>query len=630
MKKTASKLFCLVLAAMLCLSFVACGAPAEEEEPAPTPGVDATPAPEGEGSEGGAYTPGTYTASAAGMNGDVTVEVTFTESAIESIVVTENAETAGIGTTAIDQLPGEIVAAQSLAIDGVAGATFTSDAIFDAVADCVEQAGGSVDALMTPPAEGEVERTQEELSADLVIVGGGAAGMTACMRAEELGLNVILLEKMSFMGGAISISGGNQVVMGSQLQKDCGVTDDSVESMVEDFLANGANLNVVELLTLYAENVGETSDWLQSQGVTFDTESGLHVLAEYSHNRELAYTGSGVGAAQAMRDAIAATDATVLLNTRATELVTDESGKVVGVKAEGEDTDYTITAGAVLLATGGYGNNKELLSEEMQSALYYGPASSTGDGVIMATADNVNAATRLMEYGKRYPNGIEVDEGIAKSTISGNIVGWTMSAILVNPEGERVVSETASNRTILEAELQQTNQMLYLLMDSETFDTWRTKLGGAGISEEDIDGYLEANGSTTPVFAHADTLEELAGIVGMDPATLTATVETYNSYVQAGEDADFGRDPARMTMEIGEGPYYLVEQKPRFATTMGGLVVNTTLEVENTDGEVIDGLYAAGEVVGGVMGDDSPSGANNGWAVTSGKLAAENIAAALQ
>ena len=120
----------------------------------------------------------------------------------------------------------------------------------------------------------------------------------------------------------------------------------------------------------------------------------------------------------------------------------------------------------MLLATGGYGNNKELLSEEMQSALYYGPASSTGDGVIMATADNVNAATRLMEYGKRYPNGIEVDEGIAKSTISGNIVGWTMSAILVNPEGERVVSETASNRTILEAELQQTNQMLYLLMDS--------------------------------------------------------------------------------------------------------------------------------------------------------------------
>lgn len=623
MKKPISKVFSLILAAMLCLSLVACGQPASDTTPTPA-------ATDGVVSDGAAsYTAGTYTASAAGLNGDVTVEVTFSSDKIDDIKVTDHKETAGIGTTAIDQLPAEIVASQSLAVDTVAGATYTSNAILEAVAACVEQAGGDVEALKNAPVDAEGERTEETLDADLVIVGGGAAGMTACMRAEELGLNVILLEKMSFMGGAISISGGNQVVMGSQLQKDCGVTDDSVESMVEDFLANGANLNVVELLTLYAENVGATSDWLQSKGVTFDTESGLHQLAEYSHNRELAYTGSGVGAAQAMRDAIAETDATVLLNTRATELLTDDTGAVVGVKAEGETVDYTINADAVLLATGGYGNNKDLLSEEMQSALYYGPASSTGDGVIMATADNVNAATRLMEYGKRYPNGIEVSEGIAKSTIAGNIVGWTMSAILVNPEGERVVNETASNRTILEAELQQTNQMLYLLMDEATFSVWKTKLGGAGISEEDIEGYLAQNGATAPVFAHADTLEELAAIVGMDPATLTATVEAYNAAVQSGNDP-LGRSAEKMTMEIGDGPYYLVEQKPRFATTMGGLVVNTGLQVENTDGAVINGLYAAGEVVGGVMGDDSPSGANNGWAVTSGKLAAEYIADAIK
>lgn len=266
----------------------------------------------------------------------------------------------------------------------------------------------------------------------------------------------------------------------------------------------------------------------------------------------------------------------------------------------------------------------------MRSALYYGPASSTGDGILMATAGGVDAATRLMEYGKRYPNGIEVSEGIAKSTIGGNIPAFSMSAILVSPAGERVVNEKASNRTILETELQQEGQLLYLLMDEETFSVWKTKLGGAGISEEDIEGYLAENGKTTPVFAHADTLEALAGIVGMDPAVLTATVETYNGYVQAGEDRDFGRAAEYMTMEIGAGPYYLVEQKPRFATTMGGLVVNGGLEVQNTSGAVIPGLYAAGEVVGGVMGDDSPSGANNGWAVTSGKLAAEFIAEAIQ
>ncbi len=573
------------------------------------------------------YTPGTYTATAQGLKGDVVVEVTFSEDAIESVEVVENQETQGIGSNAVDQLPGKIVETQSLGVDAVAGATVTSTAILDAVADCVTQAGGDAEALKSVEAEAsDAEKAQETLEADLVIVGGGGAGMTALLRAEELDLDVILLEKMSFMGGAISVSGGNQVVMGSELQKEAGVTDDSVESMYEDFMANGNDLNVPELLTLYAENVGETSDWLQSIGVTYDTESGLHQLAEYSHDRELAYTGSGAGAAEAMRNAIAETDARVYLNTRAEELLTDENGAVTGVIADSDDTEYTINAKAVLLATGGYGNNKDLLNDEMDAALYYGPVSSTGDGVIMATAEGIDADTRLMEYGKRYPNGIEVSEGIARSTIGGNIVGWTMSAILVNEEGNRVVNEKASNRTILEAELQEPNQELFLVMDEETFSVWRTKLAGAGISDADIESYLEANGTTTPVFAHGETLEEAAEAAGINAENLAATVEKYNGFVAAGEDTDFGRSAEYMTMEIGAGPYYIVEQKPRFATTMGGLVVNTELQVQNTSGEVIDGLYAAGEVVGGVMGDDSPSGANNGWAVTSGKLSAESIA----
>ncbi len=622
-RRTAAAVLALTLAA----SMTACksSTPADTTTAAPATTAETTAA-----ETEGAYTAGTYTAAAAGLKGDVTVEVTFTADAIEKVEVTDHQETPGIGTNAVDKLPGEIVDTQSLGVDTVAGATITSEAILAAVADCVTQAGGDAEALKTVKAGADAERTAESLSADLVIIGGGAAGMTACMRAEELGMSVILVEKMPFMGGAISISGGNQVVMGSDLQKNAGVVDDSAESMYSDFMKNGADLNVPELLALYAENVGETSDWLQSQGVTFDTESGLHQLAEYSYDRELAYTGSGAGAAEAMRQAIAATDATVLLETRATELLTDDSGAVNGVKANSDTVDYTIEAKAVLLATGGYGNNKDLLTEEMQQALYYGPVSSTGDGVIMATAENIDAGTRLMEYGKRYPNGIEVSEGIAKSTIAGNITAWTMSAILVNAEGKRVVNEKASNRTILETELAQEGQMLYLLMDEETFSVWKTKLGGAGISQEDIDGYLELNGSAAPVFIHGDTLEEAAETAGMDPEVLKATVETYNGYVKSGKDEEFGRHSDYMSKEIGDGPYYLVEQKPRFATTMGGLVVNNLLEVQNTSGNTISGLYAAGEVVGGVMGDDSPSGANNGWAVTSGKLAAQQIAGALQ
>ena len=201
-----------------------------------------------------------------------------------------------------------------------------------------------------------------------------------------------------------------------------------------------------------------------------------------------------------------------------------------------------------------------------------------------------------------------------------------MSTILVNPEGERVVNEKASNHDILEVELQQTDSMLYLLMDQENYDVWSSKLPNTGFNQKAVEGYLEANGTSTPVFAHADSIAELAGIVGMDPAVLQATVDDYNAGVEAGTD-EFGRSGDYLKTKIGEGPYYLVEQKPRYATTMGGLVVNTSLQVQNVDGETIDGLYAAGEVVGGVMGSNSPSGANNGWALTSGKLAAESIAA---
>ncbi len=574
----------------------------------------------------GAFKAGTYTAVGEGKNGEIKVEVTFSSDAITEVKVVDHAETPNIADGAIAQIPEKIVADQTLAVDAVAGATYTSNGILDAVKDAVQQAGGNVDSLMKVDTEKEVEEIA--LSTDVVVIGGGAAGMSAAVRLDEKGKNVILLEKSSFLGGALSVSGGNQVVMGSKLQETAGVTDDSVASMVEDFKKNGADKNNEEMLTLFAQNVGETTDWFHEYvGVNYDMEGGLHQLGEYSHNRELAYEGGGAGGAQAMKDFIETKEnIQVYLSTCANELIV-EDGVITGVKAVSLDgtKEYTITAGNVVLATGGYGNNDDLLTEELQSSLYYGPASSTGDGILMATVKGIDAQTANMEYGKRYPNGIEVEEGMAKSTIAGNIVAWTMSAILVNAEGERVVNEKSSNRNILETEIEQTNSMLYLLLDEETFNVWKTKLASAGISDQDIEKYLAANGSTTPVFAHGETLEEVAGVVGMDAETLKKTVETYNSYVDSGVDADFGRSADYMTMKIGNGPYNLIEQKPRFATTMGGLVINGDMQVLNTSGEVISGLYAAGEVTGQVMGDDSPSGANNAWALTSGKMAADSI-----
>ena len=608
MKRTLS----LLLAFVMVLGLAACGGNTAQETTAATAASE----------EAGIYTPGTYTGTAAGKNGDVKVEVTFSANAIDSVKVVEHSETAGISDGAIENIPAAIVENQSLAVDTVSGATITSDAILKAVADAVAQAGGDVEALKNAAAPAG-EKEAKELSADVIVVGGGGAGMAAATRLAQLGKSVILVEKSGFLGGAISVSGGNQVVMGSQLQIDNGVADDSVESMVADFEVNGANKNNKEILTLFAENVGATTDWLAANcGITF--EEGLHQLGEYSHNRELAYTGGGAGFAEAMRKAVEEAGVQVLLNTKAESLIAD-NGTVTGVKAASSDADYTLTAGDVVLATGGYGANKDMLTDEMKSALYYGPASSTGEGIQMAQA--VGAQTANMEYGKRYPNGIEVSEGMAKSTIAGNIVGWTMSAILVNKDGNRVVNEKASNRTILEEELKQEGGELYLLLDAETFEAWKAKLAPAGISDADIEKYLEANGTTTPVFAHGKTLEEAAAAAGINADNLKATVEKYNGFVAKGSDDDFGRAASYLTKTIGEGPYYIVEQKPRFATTMGGLVINTSMQVLNEAGEPISGLYAAGENCGQVMGDDSPSGANNAWALTSGKLAADAIAA---
>lgn len=558
------------------------------------------------------------------------VEVTFSPEQIEKIEVVEQHETEGVSDKALKEIPASVIEYQSLAVDTVSGASLTNEAILAAIEDAVNQAGGDVEALKAVAVEKELSDEVIELTTDVVIIGGGASGMSSALRADELGFDTILFEKMSYLGGAISISGGNQVVMGSELQEEAGVTDDSVDSMVKDFMKNGAEKNVPELLTLYAENVGQTTDWLHGYvGVQYDAD--LHKLAEYSHDRELAYTGGGPQFAKTVREKIEETEIDVHLDTQVNELTVDENGAVNGLIAQSEDgTTYKVQAKAVIIASGGYGNNKELLSDNLKSVLYYGPESSTGDGIILTDTEDIDAATRLMEYGKTYPNGIESSEGKAKSTIAGNIVVFKENAILINSDGQRVVNERASNRQILEVELAQPEQMLYLLMDQAAFDLFKPAVEEAGISEGDIDKWLENNGLEPPYFFHGETIDELAKVAKIDGSVLKQTIDTYNEYVEAGEDKDFQRPVEFMSKKIGEGPYYLVEQKPRFATTMGGLVANERLQVLNKKGEVIPGLYAAGEIVGGVMGDDSPYGANNGWALTSGKLVAESLAEEIQ
>lgn len=580
------------------------------------------------GASAAQFKAGTYTAKAPGIHGEVTVEVTFTADKIANIKVVKHEETVGIGSKAVEVLPGRMTEAQSPNVDGVTGATITTTAIRTAVSDCVKQAG--VDPATLVPLVVKAKGGEKTLTTDMVVVGGGGSGMSATIRGRMNGLDVILVEKMPYIGGAAAISGGQVVAQGSKLQKAFGSTEDSPESMIKDFMANGHNLNDPAKISLYAHNVGATIDWLHEKvGVKF-IPNDLPFLAEYSHRRALEFQGGAKTMAQHLREVIAGNGAQVYYSTRVNKLLTDETGRVVGVEATDDNgVKYTIKAKATLLTTGGFGNNKDMLSEPVKSALYYGPVSSTGDGHKMAMA--LGAKTQLMEYGKRYPNGIEVAPGIAKSTIYANVAAFDQAGILVDVNGKRFVNEKASNRHILDPMMQTPNHQAYVFMDQKSWEGFYKRLPETGVSHEDADKFLAANGTMKPLFAKADTIEGVAKIAGVNADNLKATVKRYNEFVTAKKDADFARPVQYMKATIAaEGPYYIVEQKPRFATTMGGLCTNDNLNVVKNDGTVIPGLYAAGELVGGVMGDDSPAGANVGWALTSGRVAADAITKAIK
>lgn len=563
---------------------------------------------------------GVYKAQALGQGGPVPVTVTIKNSAIASVEIGTNKETVGIGAAAAPKMAERIVENQSLAVDTISGATVTSRAVASAVRDCLKQAGLDLKQWEKKPVV-KATLKNETLEADILVIGGGGAGMISAINAAQQGAKVVLLEKMDFLGGASGICAGGMLIEGSKLQKDLGVTDDTPEKFVADMLANGRNLNDKKILNVYAQNVGATVDWLIGQGVQLRTEGGVQKRAEFKTPRLLLLKGGCPGYAQTLRDLVGKSGAQVLLGTRAGNLIIEE-GRVVGADAQSDTTKYTIRAKAVILATGGYGANRDMLEGNLKQTLYYGPVSSTGDGHKMA--QKAGADMQLMNYAKIYYNGLEVAPGKAKSTLTGNARALSLGAIMVDKNGQRVVDEKGTGRSIVTAQAKAPGGQLYLVMDAPTFKVFRDGIKNNGVSPEEVDKWLAENGLSKPLFAHGKTLEEAAKNAGINSASLKATVAQYNNFVKAGKDEAFGRKAENMKAPIAaEGPYYIVEQKPRFATTMGSVKLTENMQVLDKAGKPIAGLYAAGEVANCVHGDDSAPAANVAWVATSAKLASD-------
>lgn len=549
-----------------------------------------------------AYTPGEYTASADGMNGPVEVTVTFDETSIVSVEVGENSETAGIGDAAIERLPGAIVDGQTLALEAVSGATFTSKAILAAVEDCVAQAGGDAAALKSASGETAPAAADETLTYDVVVVGGGAAGIGAAYNAKDAGASVLLLEKQSHLGGNTLISGGLIYATGTSFQQEAGV-EDSVEALVDYWYERAEGNANRDFLTLVAERSNDTVEWLQASGVELTGPS----TAGTSDVPRMLDTGmGGSGFILPMTETIEKLGVDIRYDTPAVALLTDDSGAVTGVEATAADGHkVTVHAKSVVLATGGFDGDQEMMRKYAPSfadEFFYANAGNTGDGIKMA--QSVGAATV-------FKDGVIGLRGSRPTSFADPQNGFIwMPYLMVDQNGARFVNESA-DYPIIHSEMVKTGSHHFFLI----FD-------GTQGSAEMFSTLLDEGYAFT-----ADTLEELAAVTFMDKDTFLATVERYNA-LKGQEDEDFGKAAAAMA-GVGDGPYFAVRVMPATIGTLGGIKIDLDMHVLDTEGAIIPGLYAAGATANGDFFNKvyPASGTSIMMCFTTGRIAGTNAAA---
>ena len=623
------KILSLMLAAMMVFALAACTAPAPEATPAPTPEAE------------GKFTAGTYTGSATGFGGLLTAEVTLSENRIESVAITEDSETAGIGSKAIEALPGRIVATQSVAVDGVSGATYTSGAIIEAVTAALAEAGVDASALVpVPEAEGEAD--EAVLDCDVVVIGAGGAGLAAAITAHDAGKSVVIVEKTAMAGGnSVRSTGGMnaaatpeqaalafaegpgvektleaakgypalaELAATVQTQYDDFVAGgsagyfDSVELFVLDTLIGGKNVNDYDLVYTLAANSASGVEWLHTIGADLVSVASFGGASVKRIHRPLNEEGKvvSVGAylIPIMEKACADRGIEILFESPATRIIMKD-GKAAGVAAGA----YTINAKAVVLATGGFGANLEMVVSYQPGLAGFVTTNApgiTGDGIVMAEA--VGAATVDMDQIQIHPTVEQNTSALITEGLRGD------GAILVNAEGRRFTDEVGTRDVVSAAEIAQTGSFAYLVIDQKMADDSNV-----------IQGYIKQGFTVS-----GSTYEELAAAMGVDGTALAATMDAWNASVAAGADAEFGRTSFARALDAA--PFYAIKVAPGVHHTMGGVRIDTSARVIGTSGSVIPGLFACGEVTGGIHGANRLGGNAVADFVVFGRIAGASAA----
>jgi len=641
-KKAFSRSLAIILVLVLSLSTILVGCTKEQDTE--VAGSDST---------GTLFTPGTYEGEGQGFNGPIKVSVTVTENEITKVEVVEHSETENIATSAIEQIPAAIVEHQTVAVDGVTGATGASNGIKEAVKEALLKAGASEDQI-SKEVKKEATSNVVDLEADVVVVGAGGSGTAAAVTAAENGAKVIVLEKTAIPGGTTA-NGGGFFAADSRKAREIGhepVDTDMIFDMWMKEMDWKADANLVRQ---FLDLSHTTADWLEDRGLVFhkveEAVQQSHAEGTHGYHKYDDYTKTSEQLGAMLDKIVEEYGAEVYYETPAVELIA-ENGVVTGVKAEGKDgTIYNIKAKSVILATGGFVGNSDMVKEALNgvSVNASGYNTNVGDGINMAL--ELGAATRSMEAMVLHTFSIEggsevkgeydfMDRYLATNSLAYMpIVPW-LDAQGFRYANEEIVYDRALSTNALVAQ----GNYAWFIYNEELLNILENEgAAAAGMKESiamgpmpditplhrgwnkltEIVGQMVENGHVKK----ADTLDELAKETGMDPEILKATMAKYNEDARNKVDTLFGKDGDLM-FEMSSGPYYAFKVTANNLCTVGGVRINANFQVVLNDPEngytPIKNLYAAGADAGGLYSDHyahTIEGAAQGWAYNSGRLA---------
>lgn len=592
---------------------------------------------------------GSFTGTAKGM-GEVSVTLTLTDNVITDCTAKGDEETPGIGSVVIEQFPGEVVEGNTINLDSISGATITSNAFVEAAKAALTEAGLNPDDYM---AKADKTANGETVSydADVVVIGAGGAGMTAAMTAADAGQKVVILESQAMVGGnSARATGGmnaaktvyqdeNEFDQAAGVEKTLATAAekyadnetitalaktvseqwaayqanptgyfDSVELMELDTMVGGKGINDPELVKTLCEGTADAIDWLDENGITLHNVSSFGGASVKRIHRPVNEEGKVVSVGAYMipllQENCEKRGIDIVLNTTVDTILTDANGAAVGVSGTDKDGNtVVVNAKSVILATGGFGANLDMVTQykpELAGFMTTNAAGAQGQGIEMATA--IGAGTVDMDQIQIHPTVEANTAALITEGLRGD------GAILVNANGERFVDEVGTRDVVSAAEIAQPGSYSWLIVDQAMVD-----------ASSVIQGYIKKGYTKTGA-----TYEELAKELDVDPAAFANTMETWNSYVEAKNDPDFGR--TSFANPLNNGPYYAIKVTAGVHHTMGGVTINSATEVLKEDGTVIPGLFAAGEVTGGVHGANRLGGTAVADFVVFGRIAGESAA----